>query len=504
MLVTLHPRDVINHVSTKTMQIKINGKKYKANEGEMVLDVCRREGIKIPALCSYGKLKREAACRLCLVEIADTRGVETQNLASLRARGGKLVTSCTTKVCDGLEVITESERIKKAREINLELLWADHAGKCATCKKNRQCEFQKLAEDYKIENFHFVPRKDEMMKNEELDLVKDNWSRVSVEDKNPVIERNNEFCVECRRCINVCPVGSFGHNFRGGASVIGTAYNEELDCIFCGACVAACPTAALTDKGDLESLIKDLDDINILSVAVVDPAVADIFVSEFGVENKEKLNGLLREAGFERVFDLTWGFEKYVQKISEEVHPRKFMFKKKRSGRLVISSFCPSAELYIKKYHPEFSVHIAKTARPEELMARAVKDEYAKREKIDPANIRTVLISSCVARKKLKSHVIDHVITGRELERLVRMKNIKTEKLKESLADKFLDGYDEKYAKIMQPGGLAEALGFDVETRFIASAYGVPGIKKVLRAVTHRQISPEFLETMVCPEGCGN
>ena len=129
------------------MQIKINAKKYSVQAGETILDVCRREKIDIPTLCSLDGYKKEAACRLCLVEVA-----------------GKLVTSCTTKVQEGLEVITENAKIKKAREINLELLWSDHVGKCAQCKKNRQCEFQDLAEKYKIENFHFVPRKGEMTK----------------------------------------------------------------------------------------------------------------------------------------------------------------------------------------------------------------------------------------------------------------------------------------------------------------------------------------------------
>ncbi|MDR3558953.1 MAG: 2Fe-2S iron-sulfur cluster-binding protein, partial [Candidatus Pacebacteria bacterium] len=299
------------------MEIKINGKKYAASEGETVLDVCRRENIPVPTLCQHGKLKREAVCRLCLVEI-----------------GGKLVTSCTTKVSNGLEIITESEKIKKAREINLELLWSDHAGKCISCKKNRQCEFQKLAEEYKIENFHFVPRRVEITSDEELNLVRDNWARVVVDEENPVIARTTEYCVECRRCINICPVKSYGFNHRGGASVVGTAYNEPLDCIFCGACVKHCPTAALTDQGDLENIVKDLDNMNILAVAVIDPAVLESIGNEFpGVDSKEKLASLLRELGFEKVFDSGWGYEKYVEALEQEIHPRRWLFQKNKNNK---------------------------------------------------------------------------------------------------------------------------------------------------------------------------
>jgi iron only hydrogenase large subunit-like protein/aerobic-type carbon monoxide dehydrogenase small subunit (CoxS/CutS family) len=469
------------------MKIKINNIEYEANSEETVLDVCRREEIPVPTLCSHGKLKREAVCRLCLVEI-----------------GGKLVMSCTTKVSDGLEIITESEKIKKAREINLELLWSDHAGKCVACKKNRQCEFQCLAEEYKIENFHFVPRREEITSDEELDLVRDNWTRVVVENENPVIVRTTEYCVECRRCVNICPVAAYGHNFRGGASVIGTPYAEPLDCIFCGACVKHCPTAALTDQGNLDDLAKDLDDMNILAVAIVDPAILESVGNEFSsIDNKEKLAGLLRELGIEKVFDLGWGFQKYAEKLAEEIHPRRKLFQKTKSKkpRLVISSFCPSAELYIKKYFPELAGLIAKTPRPEELMAEAVKNEYARREKIDPGNIKTVLISACTSRKKLKAKALDYIITVREMGRLARLKKINTESAAEGQADKFLDGFDEKFEKMVNFGNLPEIVGEDILTQ---KANGVSEIKKILEKIKKHELEGDFLEVMVCPAGCGN
>ena len=467
------------------MEIKINNKKYASEEGETVLDVCRRENIPVPTLCSHGKLKREAVCRLCLVEI-----------------GGKLVTSCTTKAIDGLEIITESENIQKAREINLELLWSDHAGKCVSCKKNRQCEFQRLAEEFKIENFHFVPRKEEVTFKEELSLVRDNWTRVVVENENPVIARTTEYCVECRRCVNICPIKSYGHNFRGGASVIGTPYNETLDCIFCGACVKHCPTAALTDQGNLDDLAKDLDDMNILAAAIIDLAVLESVGNEFpGIDNQEKLVGLLRESGFEKVFDLGWGFQKYAESLEEEIHPLRRLFQKNKKSKnhLIISSFCPSAKLYIEKYFPELAGLIAKTPRPEELMAEAVKNEYASQEKIDAGNVRTVVISACTARKKLKSNALDYIITVRELGRLVRLKKYNPKNIKEVQVDKFLDGYNEKFEKMARFGGLAETLGNDLLTK---KANGVPEIKKILEKIQKRELECDFLEAMICPGGC--
>lgn len=339
------------------MRIKINDKIFEANEGETVLDVCRREGIRIPTLCHFEGLPKEAVCRLCLVEI-----------------NGRLVTSCNAKVCDGAEVITESEKIERARKINLELLWADHAGKCATCKKNQMCELQKLAQEYKIENFHFVPRKGEMTSVEELDLVRDNWSRVVVEDENPCISRNSEFCVECRRCINICPEKKFGFNHRAGDVIVGTPYEEVLDCSFCGKCVEACPVAALTDQNDYEKIVDILNDLKKLSVAVLDFGMKEkILVKLKNISSEKNLKKILSELGFEKVINL-----------------------KKDSGDV-----------------------------------ENIKSDLAKEEKINMKNIKTFFITSKISLKKNRSENIDYILSEREIARFIRdIAKIKNQKAK--------------------------------------------------------------------------
>ncbi len=350
------------------MKIKINNKNYQANEGETILDVCQREGIRIPTLCSFEKLKREAICRLCLVEI-----------------NGKLVTSCTTKISEGLEVITENENIKKARKINLELLWADHAGKCATCKKNLMCELQKLAEEYKIENFHFVPRKGEITNSEELDLLKDNWGRVIVENKNPCISRNSEFCIECKRCINICPEKKFGFNYRGSAVVVGTPYEKILDCSFCGECVRACPTASLTDQNDYKRIIEILDDLKKLSVAILDFGISEKIYQQLKIlYNKAGKNSVLNENISNIIIEVfkSLGFEKIIELEKENF---------------------------------------------ENVIIEKIKTEYAKENKINSKDIVIFLISSKISKKKNKNNFLDFVLSEREIARLVRDK----EKIKE-------------------------------------------------------------------------
>lgn len=330
------------------MQIKINGKKYEAKDGETILDVCRREAIRIPTLCHFDGLPKEAVCRLCLVEI-----------------NGKLTTSCNTKACEGLEIITESENISKARRINLELLWADHAGKCATCKKNRMCELQKLAEECKLENFHFVPRKGEMTSGEELDLVRDNWSRVAVENENPCISRNSEFCIECRRCISICPEKKFEMSHRAGDAIVGTPYNAVLDCSFCGKCVESCPTAALTDQNDDVEIVEVLDDLNKLSVAILDYQIGKKILNELkNISPERDLEKILFDLGFEKIINL--------EKINDNIEN--------------------------------------------------IKSDLAKEGKINLKSIKTFFITSKISLKKDKGENIDYVLSEREVARIARDK----------------------------------------------------------------------------------
>lgn len=471
------------------MEIRINGKIYQANEREAILDVCRRENIPIPTLCAHGKLKKEAVCRLCLVEI---------NLTD------KLVPSCTFQVCEKLEVVTESEKIKKAREINMELLWSDHAGKCVKCRKNRACELQNMAEEYKIDNFHFVPRKEDLTGEEELDLLKDNRVRVVIDDKNPVIHRTTEFCVECRRCINICPTEQYGFNNRAGDVVVGTPYEKTLDCIFCGACVKHCPTAALTDQNNLEEIKSKLDDINILAVAIIDSAVMESMGREFPPSLRDtspwageeaRLAGILKELGFEKVFTLDYGLEKYTAKLAEELADKK-------DKQLLLNSHCVAFNLYIEKYWPELKNKLADVPVPDELMAQFLKTDYAQREKINPKNIIIISISSCTAKKVIDKRYLDYVLTVREIGRMTRNYGLDIGKIRDGKIEKEEAG---NAPGVINSGGLLAELkkrGIIGERSWVISVNKMDEIKKVLDNVKRRKIDYDFVECMICPGGC--
>ncbi len=460
------------------MKIKINNQEIEAKAGETIFQACMKMGIKIPTLCGT-KDSHEGLCRICMVE-----------------NNGKLITSCNTKVSESMDIVTESENVSKARRINLELLWADHAGKCVTCKKNQRCELQNLATDQKIENFHFIPRKEEMTDKENLDLLKDNRSRVVVDEGNACISRTTELCVECRRCINVCPTKEFSFNYRAGDVVVGTAYEKPLDCIFCGQCVKNCPTGALTDKNDLPEIVAKIDDLKKIAIALVDPAILESMIFEQSeIKSQGELVGVLKTLGFEKVFDLGFGMEMMLEKMAQKV---------KESGKNnLLLSHCPSFNLYIKKYYPQFETNILDVATPDELLAEIIKTEYAKKEKMNPADIVVISISSCVAKKTLKNKNLDYVITMRELGRIIRQKKIDLVSIQKADFGKEFALKDEKIKNIIRVGGAAEMLAKKTGSEYIV-ADGIEQIKNILRDLDKSRIKTKIIEAMICEGGCVN
>lgn len=186
------------------IKLKINGKEYTANEGESLLTVATREGIDIPGLCFHEAFEPYGACRLCLVEV----------LAGPFQTG--LTTSCTLKVAEGLEVLTDTEEIRKHRKVLLELYLAQAP----------ESQFIKdLALKYGVASTRFPKRFD------------------------PFDPLENK-CVLCGLCVRACNealgIGAINYIGRGQNTKVNTPFLEaSLDCIGCNACVKICPTGAI-------------------------------------------------------------------------------------------------------------------------------------------------------------------------------------------------------------------------------------------------------------------
>jgi iron-only hydrogenase group A len=515
------------------MQTKINGKIYDADANDTVLAVCKKNGIPIPTLCAHlDLLPSEGVCRMCLVQTNQSKC---------------LVSSCTQKVCEGLEVLTETENVNRARKINLELLWADHAGKCASCKKNGRCELQNLAEVYDIDEFKFVPRRKELKSEDELDLLKDNWSHTAADEKNPCISRDSQYCIECRRCVRACrdvqTVEALGVNYRSSKTNVGTPYEIPLDCIFCGQCSAVCPTAAITEKDDTEKFEKALDDPKKMVVVQIAPSIRFSFGEEFGQSPgtfwEGKLVAALKVLGVDKVFDTTLAADLTIVEEANELLGRI------KSGKKVpmFTSCCPSWVLFVEKYFPEYIPNLSTCKSPQQMLGVLTKTYWAEKEKIDSKNIVSVAIMPCTSKKYEADRPemnmsgqqdIDIVLTIRELARLLRKKKINPAYLDDKKFNPALGSATGAGILFAQSGGVTEAalrtavekltgeqlgkLEFEMirgEAEYrcaelevgntklrVAVVHEIRNARKLLEEIKTGCAQFDFVEVMACPNGC--
>lgn len=206
------------------INIKINGKNYEVENGITILEACEKVGIEIPTLCHDARLAGFSACRMCLVEIEGK---------------GKLETSCTTKVRDGMSVSTNNEKVMEARKGVLDLILSNHPMECLTCDKSGVCKLQNYAYEYGLEDGSY---KGEMRQK-------------PIDDSNPFYYYDPEKCILCGLCVRVCDeiqgTNAIGFEDRGFDTIIATPFNEGLDkskCVSCGNCVSVCPVGALVPK----------------------------------------------------------------------------------------------------------------------------------------------------------------------------------------------------------------------------------------------------------------
>jgi bidirectional [NiFe] hydrogenase diaphorase subunit len=211
-------------VRVKTLVI--DGRDVSARETETILEAAQEEGIFIPTMCRLEGLSAVGACRLCLVEV---KGVS------------KLLPACVTRVEEGMEVSTRSERLDHYRRTILELLFAEGNHICSVCVANGHCELQAMAQRLGMDHVrvpYIAPRR-----------------QIDASHRRFLFDPNR--CILCTRCVRVCDEIEGAHTWdvmgRGIASRVITDLNEpwgeSTSCTGCGKCVQVCPTGALVEKG---------------------------------------------------------------------------------------------------------------------------------------------------------------------------------------------------------------------------------------------------------------
>lgn len=232
-----------------TFKITIDGKQVEAEAGSTVLQAAKKAGIFIPSLCAHDELSPYGACRLCVVEIEGVRGTPT---------------SCTTPVAEGMVVRTTSEQLEMQRRRTIELMMSGHPSPCMVCDSREGCESAKKTPTRagiatrcgSCSNRPSCELRTVSLGTYQREIgLPIMYDMDKIERNDPFIDKNHNLCVLCGRCFRVCekihgkPAISIAN--RGKKAKISSAFGKQWsseECLFCGACIDACPTGCLTDR----------------------------------------------------------------------------------------------------------------------------------------------------------------------------------------------------------------------------------------------------------------
>ena len=358
------------------VNLKINGIAVSIEKGSTILDAARKIGIEIPTLCFMKHINEIGACRICIVEANEGRGF-------------RLVTSCVYPVSEGMEVLTNSEKIQKARKTTLELILSTHDKSCLSCVRSTNCELQKLCNEYGVDQTNFEGDKPHY----EKDL------------STAHLVRDNNKCILCRRCVAACKqqyVSVIGPNQRGFDTSIGQAFDLHLNntpCISCGQCTAVCPTGALTEKDDTDKVWDALADPDKFVVVQTAPSIratiGECFGKPIGTNVEGKMVAGLRRLGFDKVFDTDFGADLTIVEEANELVERI-----KNGGTLpMITSCSPGWVKFCEFYYPDLIPHLSSCKSPQQMAGAVIKTYYAEKMGLDPKNIVVVSVMPCTAKK---------------------------------------------------------------------------------------------------------
>ncbi len=396
------------------MKIILNKKKVVALPGETILAVAKKNGVEIPALCFHSDLKIKASCRLCLVEIKGRPGLHT---------------ACSTKVEPGMEIITESARINKARRINLELLFAQHQEECDDCVMNFDCQLLELARKYKININRFDDRK----------------KGLPVYEFGPALIFDSSKCIDCGNCIDACQQQGIGYlEKEEKENLYRVVPGKNKECVYCGQCLVHCPAGAFEAVGEFEDIAKPLEDKNKVVVFQIAPSVRSSIGEEFGLPYgsvvTEKIVAGIKQLGVDKVFDTCVGADFTTVEESLELIERL----QSKKNLPMFTSCCPAWVRFIECYYPKLIPNLTTVRSPQIILGGLIKTYWARQAKIDPARITVVSVMPCVAKKyeitreELKINglrPVDYVLTTRELAKLFQRKKIDLKKIKSEKID---------------------------------------------------------------------
>jgi NADH-quinone oxidoreductase subunit G/[NiFe] hydrogenase diaphorase moiety small subunit/NADP-reducing hydrogenase subunit HndD len=402
----------------KRIKITINGETKEVSPGTSILDAANQSGVIIPTLCYHKDLCVAGNCRVCVIEIAGQK---------------RLAAACATPCEDGMEVLTNTLKVRNARKHIIELLLSEHNADCTSCYRNGNCELQKLASDYKI------------MTQDFLDLGP--FRNYTIDNFSPSIIKDDSKCIRCQRCVRTCAelqsVNALTMSYKGEHAQITTFFEKSMNdvvCTNCGQCVNHCPTGALTERNYIEDVWSALADKEKFVIVQTAPAVRVGLGEELGFDPGERVTGkmvsALKRLGFHAVMDTDFTADLTIMEEGSELLRRlkEVIVEKREDVKLPMATSCsPGWIKFIEHLYPDFLNHLSSCKSPQQMFGALVKTYYAKAKKIDPSKIVSVSIMPCTAKKFEAARPemrdsgfrdVDYVLTTRELAIMIKQAGI--------------------------------------------------------------------------------
>ncbi len=488
-------------------------------EGERnLLELIRKADIDLPTFCYHSDLSVYGACRLCIVDIAG-RGIQG---------------ACSTPPEPGMTVRTQTDELRRIRQISIELLLANHDQQCPTCPKSTSCQLQDVARRLGVSQVRF----------------KSVHSPRELDRSSPSLLRDPNKCILCGDCVRFCSeiqgIGAIDFAYRGHDVAVLPAFGHDLaagECVNCGQCAAVCPTGALTPRPEVDEVWRALHDPKKTVVAQIAPAVRVALGEEFGLPAGTSASGqivaALKRLGFSAVYDTAFSADLTVIEEANE-----FLRRKATGGRLpLFTSCCPAWVKFAEQHFPELLPNLSTCKSPQQMLGAVIKDTLPAARGIAPADVVVVSIMPCTAKKfeakrpefaKDGRAEVDHVLTTQELARMISEAGLRFSKLKPESYDMPL-GFKTGAGVIFgNSGGVSEAVlryaaevitGTKVASPDFHAVRGEDGVRlatvtlgdttlklavvhglKNARALADKARSGEcdldLIEVMACPGGC--
>lgn len=431
-----------------TISLNINGRKVEVEPGTTILEAALGAGLSIPTLCHHDDLCVAGNCRVCLVEIKGWRTLQA---------------ACSSPAAAGMEVYTNSRKVREARKTIIELLLSEHTGDCTSCLKNGCCELQDLAAEYLAE------------RNAYLDVA----DHSAVDDSSPAIIKDNGKCIHCLRCVRTCSelqgLSAIWNAHKGAAVRVETFFNiplAEAVCASCGQCVNRCPTGALTERLSISKVWEAIDDPEKHVVVQTAPAVRVALGEDLGIEPGRIVTGqmvaALKRLGFDSVLDTNFSADLTIMEEGTELLMRlkALLHDGKKAVLPMMTSCSPGWIKFIEYEYPQLLDNLSTCKSPQQMFGALAKTYYASRRGLDPAHVISVSVMPCTAKKfeadrpEMRSSGfkdIDHVLTTRELARMIRQAGLDFDRLEPEPFDSIMGESTGAAVIFGATGGVMEA-----------------------------------------------